>query len=71
MSACSTCGCPRRRWIRGEWKCLYCGRKWPEQDGDPRMVKIADCDEDGYCVSCWSATVHRDGCIVLEGIELT
>ena len=34
---------------------------------DPRCVKPDDCDEAGYCVACWSATVHRDGCIVLIG----
>jgi hypothetical protein len=36
---------------------------------DPKYVKPADCDEDGYCVDCRSATVHRDGCIVLEASE--
>jgi hypothetical protein len=34
---------------------------------DPKYVKPADCDELGYCVDCGSATVHRDGCIVLTG----
>jgi hypothetical protein len=32
---------------------------------DPKYVKPADCDEDGYCVDCRSATVHHGGCIVL------
>lgn len=34
---------------------------------DPKYVKPADCDELGYCVDCRSATIHRDGCIVLTG----
>lgn len=33
--------------------------------GDPRYLKPGDCDENGYCVHCGTATVHRAGCIVL------
>ena len=29
---------------------------------DPRYVKPADCDKDGYCVHCGRGAVHRDDC---------
>ena len=39
-------------------------------DNGKWMVSPNDCDEYGYCVACGTATIHMDGCIVAEGLNL-
>lgn len=52
-------------------QCPTCDRRLSDCPGhdhdswdDPKYLKPGDCDENGYCLDCGTATVHNQDCVM-------